>query len=135
LDLAQACRKHYSTPLLVVLWVVAEVAIIATDLAEVLGSAIALQLLFGWRLEVGVLVTAVDVAIVFMAQVECICSMLYALCSIHYLIILYIHYIHYLIILYIHYIHYISYMAQGSRIRVIEVIVLLLIVVIVASFR
>src|SRR6188768_1115155 len=46
-DLAQACRDHYSRPVTIVLWVVCEIAIAACDLAEVIGSAIALQLLFG----------------------------------------------------------------------------------------
>lgn len=68
-DLAQACKVFYSEHINVVLWLAAEVAIIATDLAEVLGSAIALQLLFGWKLEIGVLVTAADVVILFMTQV------------------------------------------------------------------
>lgn len=69
-DLAQACNVFYSDRVNVVLWLAAEVAVIATDLAEVLGSAIALQLLFGWRLEIGVLVTAIDVVILFMTQVS-----------------------------------------------------------------
>ena len=68
-DLAQASRLQYSESITFVLWLTAEVAIIATDLAEVLGSAIAMQLLFGWRLEIGVLVTALDVVIVFVTQV------------------------------------------------------------------
>ena len=46
-DLAQACRDHYSPPVSFVLWILCEVAIIACDLAEVIGSAIALNLLFG----------------------------------------------------------------------------------------
>src|SRR5689334_11619218 len=46
-DLAQACRDHYSRPVGIVLWVLCEIAIAACDLAEVIGSAIALNLLFG----------------------------------------------------------------------------------------
>src|SRR5437016_12967128 len=46
-DLAQACRDHYSTPTVWFLWILCEIAISACDLAEVVGSAIALQLLFG----------------------------------------------------------------------------------------
>ena len=68
-DLAQACKGYYSDWTNWTLWLAAETAIIATDLAEVLGSAIALQLLFGWRLEIGVLITAADVGIVFLTQV------------------------------------------------------------------
>src|SRR3954469_2859472 len=52
-DLAQACRDHYSKPVSNVLWVLCELAICACDLAEVLGSAIALQLLFGIPLTAG----------------------------------------------------------------------------------
>jgi manganese transport protein len=54
-DLAQACRDHYSRPVGLVLWVLCEIAIAACDLAEVIGSAIALNLLFGIPLVVGVL--------------------------------------------------------------------------------
>ena len=63
-DLAQACRDHFSPPVAFALWILAEVAIVACDLAEVLGSAIALQLLFGIPLIVGVVITALDVFIV-----------------------------------------------------------------------
>ena len=56
-DLAQACRDHYSTPVAIVLWVLCEIAIAACDLAEVIGSAIALNLLFDIPLAVGVLIT------------------------------------------------------------------------------
>lgn len=63
-DLAQACRDHYSPPVAFVLWILAEIAIAATDLAEVIGSAVALQLLFGIPLMFGVLITALDVIIV-----------------------------------------------------------------------
>jgi manganese transport protein len=60
-DLAQACRDHYSKPVSVILWVLCEIAIAACDLAEVLGTAIALNLLFGLQLIYGVLITALDV--------------------------------------------------------------------------
>ena len=63
-DLAQACRDHYSPPVAFFLWVLCEIAIAACDLAEVVGSAIALQLLFGIPLIIGVLITALDVFIV-----------------------------------------------------------------------
>lgn len=69
-DLAQASKVRYSEKMNYVLWLVAETAIMATDLAEVLGSAIALKLLFGLRLEIGVMVTAIDVVIVFAMQVK-----------------------------------------------------------------
>jgi manganese transport protein len=62
-DLAQVCRDSYPYPVVVGLWIVSEIAIIATDIAEVLGSAIALQLLFGLPLMAGVCVTAMDVLI------------------------------------------------------------------------
>lgn len=67
-DLAQACRDHYSRPVSLVLWVLSEIAIAATDLAEVIGSAIALNLLFGLPLPVGVVLTAFDVLIVLYFQ-------------------------------------------------------------------
>src|SRR3989441_9635006 len=60
-DLAQACRDHYSTPTVWFLWILCEIAISACDLAEVVGSAIALQLLFGIPLVWGCIITAVDV--------------------------------------------------------------------------
>ena len=63
-DLAQACREHYSRPVSFALWVLCEVAIAACDLAEVIGSAIALNLLFHIPLVAGVCVTALDVLIV-----------------------------------------------------------------------
>ncbi len=63
-DLAQACRDHYSPPVAFGLWILAEIAIAATDLAEVIGSAVALQLLFNIPLLLGVLLTALDVIIV-----------------------------------------------------------------------
>jgi manganese transport protein len=59
-DLAQACRDRYPGPINIALWVLCEVAIAATDLAEVIGSAIGLQLLFGIPLIYGVLITALD---------------------------------------------------------------------------
>jgi manganese transport protein len=67
-DLAQACREHYSRRTSMVLWVFCEIAIAACDLAEVLGSAVALKLLFGLPLLAGVLVTALDVLIVLALQ-------------------------------------------------------------------
>ncbi|QQS66150.1 MAG: Nramp family divalent metal transporter [Chlorobiota bacterium] len=60
-DLAQACHENFSKPVSILLWVFAEIAIIATDLAEVIGSAIALKLLFGIPLVIGVCITTVDV--------------------------------------------------------------------------
>jgi manganese transport protein len=67
-DLAQACRDHYPRPIAWFLWVLAELAIAATDLAEVVGSAIGLQLLFGIPLIWGCLITAVDVLVVLFLQ-------------------------------------------------------------------
>ncbi len=67
-DLAQACRDHYSRTASVALWVLAEIAIAATDLAEVIGSAIALNLLFGLPLALGVVLTSLDVLIVLYLQ-------------------------------------------------------------------
>jgi manganese transport protein len=67
-DLAQACREHYSRRTSMFLWVVCEIAIAACDLAEVLGSAVALKLLFGLPLLAGVLITAFDVLIVLALQ-------------------------------------------------------------------
>jgi manganese transport protein len=67
-DLAQACRDHYSPPVVIVLWILCEIAIAACDLAEVIGSAVALNLLFGLRLEYGVLLTACDVLVVLLLQ-------------------------------------------------------------------
>ncbi|MEA1084646.1 MAG: divalent metal cation transporter [Sphingomonas sp.] len=68
LDLAQACRAYYSKPVSMLLWLLAEIAIIACDLAEVLGTAIALQLLFGIPLVWGVIVTALDVFLILALQ-------------------------------------------------------------------
>lgn len=67
-DLAQACRDHYSKPVGIVLWVLCEVAIAACDLAEVIGSAIALNLLFGIPLWLGVCITALDVLLILTLQ-------------------------------------------------------------------
>jgi manganese transport protein len=67
-DLAQACRDTYSRPTTLVLWLLAEVAIAATDLAEVIGAAIALQLLFGLPLIWGVSLTSLDVLVVLYLQ-------------------------------------------------------------------
>jgi manganese transport protein len=67
-DLAQACRDHYSRPTTLVLWVLCEVAIAACDLAEVIGSAIALNLLFGLPLIWGVCLTSLDVLLVLYLQ-------------------------------------------------------------------
>jgi manganese transport protein len=67
-DLAQACRDHYPTPVVWFLWVICELAIAACDLAEVIGSAIALNLLFHIPLPVGIAITALDVLIVLFLQ-------------------------------------------------------------------
>ena len=67
-DLAQACREHYSRRTTTVLWVLCEIAIAACDLAEVLGSAVALKLLFGLPLLAGVLLTGFDVLLVLALQ-------------------------------------------------------------------
>lgn len=67
-DLAQACRDHYSTPTVWILWIFCEIAIAACDLAEVVGSAIALQLLFGIPLVWGCVITAADVLAVLYLQ-------------------------------------------------------------------
>ena len=67
-DLAQACRDHYSKPVSFALWVICELAIAACDLAEVIGSAIALNLLFGIPLIWGVCITALDVLLILLLQ-------------------------------------------------------------------
>ena len=67
-DLAQACRDHYSPRVNFLLWILCELAIAACDLAEVIGAAIALNLLFGIPLAVGVLITALDVLLVLFLQ-------------------------------------------------------------------
>ena len=69
-DLAQACRDHYSTPTVWFLWILCEIAIAACDLAEVVGSAIALQLLFGIPLVWGCVITAADVLAVLFLQTK-----------------------------------------------------------------
>ncbi len=67
-DLAQACRDHYSTPVAFALWALCELAIAACDLAEVIGSAIALNLLFGIPLPWGIAITALDVLLILYLQ-------------------------------------------------------------------
>lgn len=67
-DLAQACRDHYSKPVTFILWILCELAIIACDLAEVVGSAIGLQLLFGIPLIWGCLITGIDVMVILWLQ-------------------------------------------------------------------
>ncbi|WP_414463091.1 Nramp family divalent metal transporter [Hyphomicrobium sp. DY-1] len=67
-DLAQACRDGYPQWAAYPLWLFAEIAIIATDVAEVIGTAIGLNLLFGIPLEIGVLLTALDVFVVLLLQ-------------------------------------------------------------------
>src|ERR1700755_2868320 len=67
-DLAQACRDHYSKPVAIMLWLLCEIAICACDLAEVIGSAIALNLLFKIPLIWGVCLTATDVLAVMYLQ-------------------------------------------------------------------
>ena len=67
-DLAQACRDHYSPPVVFAQWVLCEIAIAACDLAEVIGSAIALNLLFGIPLPWGIGITALDVLLVLYLQ-------------------------------------------------------------------
>jgi len=67
-DLAQACRDAYPRILAWPLWLLAELAICATDLAEVIGTAIGLNLLFGIPLEIGVIITAADVLLVLYLQ-------------------------------------------------------------------
>src|SRR5947199_6221500 len=69
-DLAQACRDHYSTPVIWFLWIICELAIAACDLAEVVGSAIGLQLLFKIPLVWGCLITASDVMLVLYLQTK-----------------------------------------------------------------
>ncbi|NYF50498.1 Nramp family divalent metal transporter [Tunturiibacter gelidoferens] len=67
-DLAQSCRETYSRPTNILLWLFAEIAIGACDLAEVIGSAIALQLLFHIPLMLGVLITGTDVLLILLLQ-------------------------------------------------------------------
>ena len=68
LDLAQACRATYSRPVNFLLWILCELAIVACDLAEVIGTAIALQLLFGIPLVLGIAITAIDVLLILALQ-------------------------------------------------------------------
>ena len=67
-DLAQACRDAFPRPVAWILWLFAEIAIIATDIAEVIGTAIGLNLLFGIPLEIGVVITALDVFLILYLQ-------------------------------------------------------------------
>ena len=67
-DLAQACRDAYPKPVAWTLWLFAELAICATDLAEVIGTAIGLNLLFSIPLEIGVILTALDVFLILWLQ-------------------------------------------------------------------
>lgn len=67
-DLAQACKDHYSKPTAFILWILAEIAIAATDLAEVIGSAIAIHLLFGIPITIGIIITVIDVFILLLLQ-------------------------------------------------------------------
>ncbi|GLS87965.1 divalent metal cation transporter MntH [Cypionkella aquatica] len=69
-DLAQACRDAYPRYISIPLWLAAEIAIIATDIAEVIGTAIGLNLLFGIPLELGVLITALDVFLILWLQTK-----------------------------------------------------------------
>lgn len=66
LDLAQACRQEYSPPVRIVLWLACEIAIVACDLAEVIGTAIALKLLFGLPLIWGAVLSAADVFLILL---------------------------------------------------------------------
>jgi manganese transport protein len=81
-DLAQACREYYPTKLAFPLWVLCEIGIAACDLAEVIGSAVALQLLFGLPLLAGVLLTSTDVLVILVLQnrgfryIECLVATL-----------------------------------------------------------
>jgi manganese transport protein len=69
-DLAQACRDAFPRWVSFPLWVFAELAIIATDLAEVIGTAIGLNLVFGIPLEIGVFITAADVFLILWLQTK-----------------------------------------------------------------
>ncbi|HYB93350.1 MAG TPA: Nramp family divalent metal transporter [Vicinamibacterales bacterium] len=69
-DLAQACRDYYSKPVAIALWVLCEIAIVACDLAELLGSALALNLLFGIPMAVGVCLTTLDVLVLLWLQTK-----------------------------------------------------------------
>jgi manganese transport protein len=67
-DLAQACRDYYRPSTAIVLWILCEIAIVACDLAELLGSALALNLLFGLPMAIGVCVTTLDVLLLLVLQ-------------------------------------------------------------------
>lgn len=67
-DLAQLCKEQFSKPVAYFLWIMAEIMIIATDLAEVIGSAIALNLLFNIPIIFGVMITALDVLVILLLQ-------------------------------------------------------------------
>ncbi|MGV4460899.1 Nramp family divalent metal transporter [Ornithobacterium rhinotracheale] len=69
-DLAQACRDHYNPTVNLILWILCEIAIAAMDLAEVIGSAIALNLLFGIPLPWGVAITIADVFLILFLQAK-----------------------------------------------------------------
>ncbi len=67
-DLAETCRETLPAPINLLLFFLAEIAIIATDIAEVIGTAIGLQLLFGWPLPIGIAVTALDALLILALQ-------------------------------------------------------------------
>ena len=67
-DLAQACRDAYQPSVVYGLWILAEIAIVATDIAEVIGTAIGFNLVFGLPLQIGVIVTALDVFLILFLQ-------------------------------------------------------------------
>ena len=67
-DLAQACRDHYSKPVTIMLWILCEIAIAACDMAELIGSAIALQILFGIPLFWGIIITSLDIMVLLFLQ-------------------------------------------------------------------
>ena len=67
-DLAQICREQYRKPVAMLMWVFAEIATVSTDMAEVVGSAIAMQLLFGLPLLAGCIITGLDVFIILYLQ-------------------------------------------------------------------
>ena len=64
LDLAQACKKHFSFYTNLFLWIICEIAICACDLAEVIGTSIALKMLFNIDIKIGVLITGLDVLLI-----------------------------------------------------------------------
>ena len=68
MDLAQACRRHYPRPVSFILWILCEIAICACDLAEIIGTAIALQLLFDIPLLLGICLTALDTLLILFLQ-------------------------------------------------------------------